>query len=250
MPKLPDRKSAAPERVTRKKQPVAAAQPGRRYHHGDLRNALVAAALEQIEAVGGRAMSLREVARAAGVTHASVYRHFPSKESLLAVVAEQGFHMLSAALRHASDSGSNDPAQRLAASGEAYVDFAVTHPAHLQAMFGGLVPARSAHPSLKQAADEAYGVLEANVRACHAAMAQQGAQPGEAGPASAIGAWALVHGLALLIANGEIASDTGQPVDHRALAASILRPRSPGGDEPPRPEYRPRNAPGTELKRK
>src|SRR5256885_14536758 len=93
------------------------------YHHGDLRNALIDVALTQIAVEGARALSLREVARAAGVSHTASYRHFPNKESLLAAIAEQGFVMLGDAVGAAVQAHPDDPLAALQASGVAYVEF-------------------------------------------------------------------------------------------------------------------------------
>src|SRR5262245_45231593 len=109
----------------------------RAYHHGDLRKVLIETALAHIARDGARALSLREVARSAGVSHTASYRHFPAKESLLAAIAEQGFRRLSDAMR-AAIVGHADPATALQASGIAYVEFGVHYPEHLQVMFGGL----------------------------------------------------------------------------------------------------------------
>src|SRR5580700_11226420 len=126
----------------------AAAVKTRAYHHGDLKNALVVAALELIAAKGARALSLREVARSIGVSHASTYRHFPNKESVLATIAEQGFEKLTRAMEAAARPHAGDPLEMLQATGVAYVDFGVAHPHHLQVMFGDLITHHEIYPAL------------------------------------------------------------------------------------------------------
>jgi AcrR family transcriptional regulator len=108
------------------------------YHHGDLRNALVEAALRLIAEHGAQALTLRAAARAAGVSPAAPYRHFADKEALLAAVAEDGFEKLSRRMRAAAR-GASDAAARLLAIGEAYVAFARAHSAHFHVMFGPAV---------------------------------------------------------------------------------------------------------------
>ena len=101
------------------------------YHHGNLRRALIDAGLALIDREGATALSLRAVAQRVGVSAAAPYRHFPSREALLAAVAEEGFRLLGKELQHAIDAES-DPARRLAESGLAYVQYAAApHPAAL-----------------------------------------------------------------------------------------------------------------------
>src|SRR5882724_2288864 len=134
------------------------------YHHGDLKNALIEAALAHIAREGARALSLREVARGAGVSHTASYRHFRNKESLLAAIAEQGFRRLSAMMRVAIQQHSGDPLAMLRASGVAYVEFGVHNPDHLQIMFSGLIGRHDDYPELKSAGQEAYELLASSVR--------------------------------------------------------------------------------------
>jgi AcrR family transcriptional regulator len=107
-----------------------------RYHHGDLRRALLDAALEVLSAEGAAALTLREVARRAGVTHAAPYRHFTDKQALLATVAEEGFRMLAAEMTRGAAPHASDPRRALEAIGAAYVRFATSQRAHFQVMFG------------------------------------------------------------------------------------------------------------------
>lgn len=155
------------------------------YHHGNLRAALIAAAEALLEKSGLEGVSLREAARVAGVSHNAPYRHFPSREALLAAVAAAGFARLAAAM-DAADPGSRGACR-------AYLGFAAAHPALYRLMFGpGL--SKDAHPELRQAAGAAMRPL----RAISAAGASREA---------AVGVWALLHGLAVLLADGQLADD-------------------------------------------
>src|SRR2546423_1968360 len=108
----------------------------RPYHHGNLREALIEAALSLVEERGSPEFTLREGARGVGVTHAAPQRHFEDRAALVAAVAEQGFHGLRAHVeRVAVTSHRRDPAERLHALGVAYVQFAVANPAHFRVMF-------------------------------------------------------------------------------------------------------------------
>ena len=152
------------------------------YHHGDLPGALLAAAGEILEKQGLEALSLREAARRAGVSHNAPYRHFPDRENLLAELAAQGFRDLRQALsgKHGREMG------------EAYVGFALSHPNRFRLMFGGRLQLER-HASLETASRATYEGL----------VAAFGAQPeiADAGKAAAA-AWSLVHGLALLLLDG------------------------------------------------
>ena len=212
-------RSEVPHMRKSRKTPTSGHAARASYHHGDLRNALLEAALAQIAAHGGRALSLREVARAAGVSHTASYRHFPSKESLLAAIAEQGFVMLGDAVGAAVQAHPDEPLAALQASGIAYVEFGVQYPHHLQIMFGGLIGQHADHPGLKQAAEGAYERLREAVRnAQNSGDLRSGDER-----IIALASWAQVHGLALLIAGGQIADDSGASPPARYLATEVTR---------------------------
>jgi AcrR family transcriptional regulator len=150
------------------------------YHHGDLRAAILRAAGKQLEKHGIAALSLREVARRAGVSHNAPYRHFPDRDSLLAALAAEGFENLAEKTR----------ARQGREMGEAYVGFALSHPQRYRLMFGGLLRLDE-HPELRERAHASYAALEK-------AFAGQGVDARLAAAA----AWSLVHGLAHLILDG------------------------------------------------
>jgi AcrR family transcriptional regulator len=196
-------------------------RPARRaYHHGDLKNALLDTALEQIARNGVRALSLRDVARRAGVSHTASYRHFPSKESLLAAIAEQGFRRLGDSMRTAMLAHANDPVAALQASGVAYVEFGVSYPDHLQIMVGGHIAHEADYPALVTASKEAYELLTSIVRE----GLRSGGLRGSDERSIALAAWAIVHGLAQLIAGGRLrAKDKRLPAPRElALAVTTL----------------------------
>jgi AcrR family transcriptional regulator len=185
----------------------ARGRPKRAYHHADLRPALLAAARRMLERDDPAALSLREVARRAGVSHNAPYRHFADRAALLAALAAEGFDALTARMRDAA--GAAMPARRLAASGAAYVRFALDEPNLFGLMFGGLVRGRD-HPALAAAGARAYSVLQA----------ESGAAP-EAGP-RAVAAWAMVHGLAHLLLDEQIPAVRGDRAAAERLIAAIL----------------------------
>lgn len=168
-------------------------EPNKSFHHGDLRHALVEATTELIERNGPASVSLREAARVAGVSHNAPYRHFPTREALLAAVAAHGFRQLQTTFEEASAA---TPENRMLALGQGYVRFAVAHPGLFRLMFGSGLD-RQSHPELEQAAREAFGVLQ------RATLDGGSPSPRD----TALGAWALVHGLSHLIVDNQLTPD-------------------------------------------
>jgi len=194
-------------------------RPARRdYHHGNLKNVLIDAAISQIATHGARDLSLRELARSIGVSHASTYRHFPNKESVLATIAEQGFEELTRAMEAAARPHAGDPLEMLQATGVAYVDFGVSYPHHLQIMFGDAITRHEDYPTLVEASTKAYEVLVSVVREGQ----QAGRMVAQDERLVALTAWAQVHGLAVLIASGQIRSEGAERIEHQSVAASVI----------------------------
>lgn len=193
------------------------------YHHGDLRRALLDAAEAVLDRGGQAVLSLREVARAAGVSHNAPYRHFADREALLAALAAEGFARLAAAL---SDAAAAAPeGGRLRAAGHAYLRFARAHRALYLLMFGPEIR-KPAHPALAEAAGAAMAALRAAGEADRGTDGPGTDGRGGAGDArgarhAAVGAWALVHGLAHLIADGQLSEDLAAD-GHAALSEDVL----------------------------
>ena len=178
-----------------------AAKPPGRYHHGELRRALLDAALAVIERDGVSALSLRALARRLGVSHAAPAHHFPDKAALLVEIAREGFERFGAALAAAADAAPDDDA-RLAAIGRAYVDFALAHPATFRVMFGRELAELGSPPAvLAEASGKAYQVL---LRGAEAALAP--APPERRPPVElvAFAAWSAVHGATMLWLDGPL----------------------------------------------
>ena len=179
----------------------------RAYHHGGLEIELTRAAGKILEKEGVEALSLRQIARRAGVSHNAPYRHFSDREALLAALAVEGFERLGAAQRKAAESGG------LRAMGEAYVQFALQNPQRFRLMFGGrIVIAR--HERLREVAARTFAGLSGalSTRVPEA----QGARD------ASIAAWALVHGLAQLLLGGRIAAEAKGGRDDTAFVRDLL----------------------------
>jgi len=171
------------------------------YHHGDLRQQLIDAAIALLQSEEVSQLSLRQVARQLGVSHNAPYRHFADKDALLAAVAEQGFQGLYEAMAAVTEVMPADPARQLQAIGMAYVEFALAHPAHYRLMFGAYRPTTcSPEAELLQAAGQAYGVLLNSVIQGQQAGVIRGDDPNQV----ALSAWSLVHGLAMLWMDGQL----------------------------------------------
>ena len=170
----------------------------RGYHHGNLRQALVEAALSLIAEKGPQGFTLSEAAKAADVTPAAVYRHFAGRDDLLAEVARQGFDIFAALLEYAYDEGRPSPLAAFEATGRAYLAFARKYPGHYQAMFeSGLQPGK--HPDLAQVSAKARATMD---RAAEGLVA--GLPEGRRPPASMVSAhvWAVSHGVVELFLRG------------------------------------------------
>jgi AcrR family transcriptional regulator len=174
---------------------------GRRssYHHGDLKEALIRAALDLIGTKGPSAFTFAEAARAAGVSPAAPYRHFRDRDALMADVARRGFERFEAALATAWNDGRPEPLAAFERVGRAYLDFARTEPAYYSAMFEAGVPL-DAYPELAQASDRAFALLR------QAADTLVAGLPRDRRPPSlmvALHVWALAHGIASLFGRGD-----------------------------------------------
>ena len=168
-----------------------ASEPQRSYHHGDLRNGLLDAARAILEEQSLSALTLRAVARRAGVSHAAPYRHFPNHEALLVELGAEGFQELRQYIVEASKMAGPE-SDRIANIGAAYMRFVAKRPAVARLMFGPQLPHREKFPALGVAAETI------------------GAEIGAAlsDPNLGLAVWAAVHGLAMLVLENII--DLGQ----------------------------------------
>lgn len=170
------------------------------YHHGDLQSALLEAGLAVLERDGLDALSLRAVARTAGVSHAAPYHHYADKTALLAAIAAHGFDLLHEEI---AARGTGTPADRLQTAAVTYVGFAVENPELFRLMFSGAVSPHEAHAELRAAASRAYGHITASL----------------SDETAAVAVWSLVHGLAMLLLDAQI----GGAVPSRSAAEKRAR---------------------------
>ena len=162
----------------------------RPYHHGNLRACLLEAAEAVLAEHGAHGLALRDVARAAGVSHGAPYHHFASLNELLAAVAERGFLILGDAMAEAV--AVPDTRERLLRVSQAYVACARAHPERFRLMFGPLLASKDEYPALKDAAQRAFGFV----------LAAASAHDKKHGASLALAGWSLAHGLSHLMIDG------------------------------------------------
>lgn len=189
----------------------------RPYHHGDLHNSLFAAAEELLAKKGVTALSLREVAKVAGVSHAAPYRHFRDKTALVEALAEEGFNRLRTGCEQAQSRFPDDPAHQLVEAGMAYLLYAIEKPAIVHLMFGGTISLDDCGAELKQAADSAFGSL--------VKIVGNGQKAGIYQQTDAIDltltAWSAVYGLSLMVTAGLLRKRSNSRAQVKKLGESV-----------------------------
>ncbi len=165
------------------------------YHHGDLWQALVRAGIEILRADGVHGLTLRAVARRAGVSHAAPYRHFADKEALLAAIAEDGYHLLASDLADLLAMRQQTATDLLRLAGHRYVQFVLANPDDVRVMFSGMLVDYDKYPDLCAASNAAFVLLVeliTRLQAEHAAIQEDPYR-------QALAAWSMMHGLASLL---------------------------------------------------
>jgi AcrR family transcriptional regulator len=172
----------------------------KKYHHGDLKNALIEAGIEILAKDGLGALSLREVARQAGVSHTAPYAHYADKQALIAAIATAGYEKLYARLADVVQQNQATPAQQLVEAGWAYLEFAFEEPDHFKITFSDVVEKEKDYPAFVEISQKSFKLVVMIIEACQ----QTGVLP--AGPSDliAVSVWSLLHGLASLILEEQI----------------------------------------------
>jgi AcrR family transcriptional regulator len=189
------------------------------YYGGDLRRDLLDAALRVVAKEGPAAVNLRALARQLGVSHAAPANHFTDKTAIFTAIAQEGFELLGQAMDQAvAEVPADQPGRaRIAATGQAYMRFALTHRAHFEVMWRSDLLRRE-DSALHAAADATFDQLIAGVRAAQADAWAAGADERSV----AYLAWAAVHGLAVLWLNGPLPNLDERPFDEIASAVATL----------------------------
>ncbi len=186
------------------------------YHHGDLRNALIKAGLDLLNEAGIEGLSLRKLARQVGVSHNAPYMHFKDKEGLLAAIAAEGFMLLQDDVRNASSASGLPWRDQFSATAHAYVQFTLTHPAHMQVMFRDYDS--NIYPDTSQAAEQAFELLK------HIMVdgQQQGYLKSGSSYKHAALVWSLLHGVATILAADKMPTSVTDDVDTDQLVQMFL----------------------------
>ena len=190
----------------------------RGYHHGNLKEALVRAALELIAEKGPAGFTFAEAARWAGVSPAAPYRHFRDRDALLADVARRGFEEFASALARAWDEGRPEVMAAFDRLGKTYLAFAKREPAYYSAMFEAGVPLDTDR-ELREASENAFAVLRAAAEKLVSLMPSQGRPPALM---VALHVWAMTHGIASLFGRGDSVRRALPMPPEELLEAAVL----------------------------
>lgn len=198
--------------------PIPPEDAPRPYHHGDLWHALVQAGVAILREEGVHALTLREVARRAGVSHTAPYRHFADKDALLAAIAEDGFQLLSNGLRDALATYDGDPGHLLHQAARWYVHFVLENPDHVRVMFSGLISDYERYPDLCHIADQSFDDLVAVSLVLQRDGLLAAGDPFQQGFA----AWSMVHGLAMLLMEDRYPKHVDMRIDADAMTGTCV----------------------------
>jgi len=193
------------------------AQPKEKYHHGNLRLALINAGQQLLIEKGITGLSLRETAKTAGVSHTAPYRHFKDKDMLLAAIAESGFETLAEALQNASESYPSDPEKQLTEAAVAYVKLAITRIEMHQLMFGSILNEDSMSESMLEKKQMTFNTLFKIIEHGQKRNIYLKAETHEL----TVAAWSIMHGYALLISSGQLREAATTLMQIETLARAV-----------------------------
>lgn len=170
------------------------------YHHGDLKRVLLEVAIFLLQKEGYQSLSLRKIARLAGVSQSAPYRHYDDLEALYADIASEGFKLLTAKLKKVKSRYAKYPLLQFRESGIAYVEFAIKNPDLFQIMYGNQILSHSKYEYLIQSEEEAFQILKNILLECR----EQGLIKTNEIEQASMSAWTMVHGLAVLLAGKQV----------------------------------------------
>ena len=174
--------------------------PSKKYHHGDLKNALIRAGVEILAKEGVGGLSLRKVAQRAGVSHSAPYAHFPDKQSLIAAISTEGFNQLYNEIETAISPHAKTPKKQLIEGTQAYVRFALKNSDTFKIMFSGVLEKEKEYPSFVEISSKTFKLVMEVVQACQ----NVGVLPAAPTNLMAVSVWGQVHGIVSLALEGQI----------------------------------------------
>jgi AcrR family transcriptional regulator len=188
------------------------------YHHGDLKNALIAAGIEILANEGVSGLTLRKAARVAGVSHAAPYAHFTDKQALIAAISTAGYRRFLAQIEEITAHFASDPVQQFIEGAWAYMKFALEDPAHFRITFSGVVSNEKDYPALVEASEQSFAIVVGIVTRCQAA----GRLSPEPPDLLAVSVWSAVHGLVSLLLNQQISHSVSERFTPREMLLHTL----------------------------
>ena len=172
------------------------------YHHGDLKNALIKAGVEILASEGLGGLSLRKVAKQAGVSHAAPYSHFKDKQALIAAISTESFKELYIQIESVYTAHKENPENLLVETSWAYLQFALTKPDRFKLMFSSVLEKEKEYPDFVEVSHQNFQQVVRVVKLCQGASILK---DGEAN-LTAVSVWGAIHGLAMLVLEGQIST--------------------------------------------
>jgi AcrR family transcriptional regulator len=188
------------------------------YHHGDLKNALIKAGVEILEREGVGGLSLRKVAKQAGVSHAAPYSHFADKQALIAAISTEGFKQLYSQIEAVTDMYFADPETLLIETAWAYVQFALNAPDRFKLMFSSVLEKEKEYAEFVEISQKNFDQLVKIVEVCQ----QTGALKSGASDVVAVSVWSAVHGFTSLLLEGQISHTVLEKASLKELLMVII----------------------------
>lgn len=174
--------------------------PRKNYHHGDLKNALIKAGIQILSKEGLGGLSLRRVAKKAGVSHTAPYAHFADKQALIAAISTEGYHQLYEQLTAAVETNHGNPQNLLVVVAWTYVQFALKDPELFKVMFSGVIEQEKDYPDFREISQKNFQLLVGIVKTYQ----ETGLLSPEPLDLVAVRLWSLVHGFIMLLLEGQI----------------------------------------------
>jgi len=194
------------------------------YHHGDLKNALIKAGTEILASEGLGGLSLRKVAKQAGVSHAAPYAHFKDKQALIAAISTEGFKQLYTQIESVKETYQANPESLLIETAWAYVQFALNEPDRFKLMFSSALEMEKEYPDFVESSQRAFRQVLDIVEIC------QGANILKSGDSEliALSLWGTVHGFISLLLEGQISHRILEKAPLKDILVSIIRNKGLG----------------------
>jgi AcrR family transcriptional regulator len=175
---------------------------GNTYHHGDLKNALIKAGVEILAREGLGGLSLRKVARQAGVSHAAPYSHFADKQALIAAISTEGFKQLHVQIEAVKNTQAGNPSTLLVETAWAYFQFALNEPDRFKLMFSSVLEKEKDYPDFVESSQQNFQQVVKVIEICQQAGILKPGPP----DLTAVTVWGAVHGLAMLVLEGQVSN--------------------------------------------